>query len=475
MPVDSTHPDYDARAPKWARMRDVIAGQDAVHKAGTKYLPKLTDQTEADYLAYVTRATWFGATSRTVDALHGLMFRKPPTIEAPEGMAEILADITMAGHDAEELSAALAREILEVGRGGVLVDFPPVQEQPRSLGAAQASGLRPFATRYAAEDIINWRVERVANKQALTLLVLAETHEEAKDEYSVETKPQFRVLRLVDGVYTQEVWREGAAGLEMVESFVPQMNGKSMSFISFVIVGPEHVGAEVSDPPLIDMADLNLSHYRSTADLEHGAHFTGLPMLFLAGVQLDDGDSVYIGSQKAITAPDPQADGKYIEFTGQGLGALENLIDRKERQMAALGASMLAENKKGVEASETHEMRLTQETSALADVAQTVSDAMTTVLGWLRDWAGQTGDVRFELSSDYVVTKLTAQELTALFGAWMSGAISKQTLFWNLVQGELIEDGRTFEDEQADIESAGPSPAVAAAQAMAPQDEPADA
>lgn len=30
MPVQSTHPDYDATLPAWLRARDVIAGEDAV-------------------------------------------------------------------------------------------------------------------------------------------------------------------------------------------------------------------------------------------------------------------------------------------------------------------------------------------------------------------------------------------------------------------------------------------------------------
>jgi len=201
---------------------------------------------------------------------------------------------------------------------------------------------------------------------------------------------------------------------------------------------------------------VNLSHYRTTADLEHGAHYTGLPMLFLAGVQLDDGAKVYLGSHTCIASPDPTADGKFIEFTGQGLGALESLLTRKEAQMAAMGASMLSAPKKGVEAAETHEMRTAQETSMLADVAYQVSAAMTRALEWLRDWSGLSGEVSFQVSTDYVVTRMTAQELQALLSAWQSGAISRETLFWNLQQGELVAEGKTVDDERAEIEAEGP-------------------
>lgn len=450
--VDTSHADYDAASPKWRRLRDVIEGQDAVHKRGETYLPRLTDQTDADYAAYKLRATWFGATSRTIDALHGLMFRKEPVIEAPDGMTPMLADVTMAGMTAVGFVAHVAREVLEVGRVGILVDFPQVASAPSSLGAAESSGLRPFATLYRAESIINWRVERIDNQQQLTLVVLAETYEDWTDEFAPETGEQYRVLRLVDGVYTQTVYRAS----EIYSEVVPLMHGTPLDFIPFTIVGPEHVGAEVSDPPLIDMADLNLSHYRTTADLEHGAHFTGLPMLMITGVTLDEGEKVALGSQTAVTTPNADAKGFYIEFTGQGLGSLERLIDRKEAQMAALGASMLAAQKKGVEAADTHEMRTAQETSALADIAGTVSQAMTQVLGWLRDWGGFSGDVSAQVSTDYVVVRMSAQELTALLAAWQSGAISRETLFWNLQQGEMVAAGKTVDDERAEIEAEGP-------------------
>lgn len=457
MAVTSTHADYDLASPKWRRMRDVIAGQDAVHAAGTAYLPRLSEQSDVDYAAYRKRATWFGATSRTVDALHGLLFRKAPLVEAPGGMAAMLDDLTMTGQSAEGFAQHLAREVLEVGRAGVLVDFPPTNVAGLTIGAAEAAGVRPFARTYRAESIINWRTERVRNRMMVTLVVLAETHETPdEDGFAVTVTPQYRVLRLVEGVYVQELYRDAGGGLEMIEQITPQRAGAPLPFVPFVFVGPEHVGPEMSDPPLIDMADLNLSHYRSTADLEHGAHYTGLPMLYVFGVHLEEGQKIALGSQTAITSPEPTAQAGYVEFSGQGLGALESLIKRKEAQMATLGASMLAEMKRTAEAAQTHEMRVAQETSALADIADVVSQAMKQVLEWMRDWARLTGDVSFTVNQDFIVTRMTAQDLAALLQLWQSGGISRATLYWNLQAGELVAPGKTVDDEVAEIEAEGP-------------------
>jgi len=39
MPVDSTHPDYDANATAWLRAREILAGAEAVKAAGKRYPP----------------------------------------------------------------------------------------------------------------------------------------------------------------------------------------------------------------------------------------------------------------------------------------------------------------------------------------------------------------------------------------------------------------------------------------------------
>ncbi len=64
MPVNSTHPDYDAAAVEWSRARDVLSGEDAVKAGGEKYLPRLDSQSEDEFAAYRQRAAFLNATAR---------------------------------------------------------------------------------------------------------------------------------------------------------------------------------------------------------------------------------------------------------------------------------------------------------------------------------------------------------------------------------------------------------------------------
>jgi hypothetical protein len=168
MPVNSTHADYDASLPAWLRARDVLAGEDALKGAGEKYLPRLDSQSAEEFANYVRRASFFNATARTAEAYLGLIFRRPPFLKVPEAsgvgraMAEFVDDADMLGTKLTGYAKMMVGEVIGIGRGGTLVDWEDTVEK------------RAYAAFYSAEQIINWKVERVRGRNVPTLIVLAE-------------------------------------------------------------------------------------------------------------------------------------------------------------------------------------------------------------------------------------------------------------------------------------------------------------
>jgi hypothetical protein len=467
MPVNSTHADYDKFSGKWKRCRDVSAGQDAVHAGGEAYLPKLKDQQDADYKAYVMRASFYNATWRTIAGLVGMLFRQPPAVEVPEVLKALLEDVDAAGTPMQLFAQAVSEDALEVGRIGILVDVPTVATvagAAPTLADAQAQGIRPTLQLYTAEAIINWKTARVANRTALAMLVLKEVESIKVDDYASKDEDRWRVLELVGGAYRQQVFKRktttqsGQAAsqtdFEQVgDDLFPMMRGKSMDFIPFVFLGTDNIAPDVDEPPLIDLVDLNLSHYRTTADHAHGCHFTALPTLFLAGFKTENPtDKVYIGSEAAIVTSNSEATADFIEFSGAGIAAIERKLEREEQQMAILGARMLEPQRKAVEAADTASIHRKGEESMLSSAAQAISLGLTQALRWFADFAGlESGEVKYELNRDFYPARMAPAELSALIGAWQQGAISDQTLFENLQQGEIIARETTLEEEQARV------------------------
>jgi hypothetical protein len=214
MPVDSTHIQYDANANAWWRARDVFAGEDAVKAAGVRYLPRLDSQTDDEYAAYKERASFFNATARTADGFVGLIFRREPSFKLPDNstgvgraIATFFEDADLQGTSLPSYAKNVAGDVIGVGRAGTLVDWEDQVEQ------------RAYVVHYAAEQIINWRTERVNGRNLLTLVVLKESGgqtsmagDQKPDEFVRDAVEQIRVLRLVNDVSRRTATNTGVEG-----------------------------------------------------------------------------------------------------------------------------------------------------------------------------------------------------------------------------------------------------------------------
>lgn len=451
--VDTHHSQYAKMLPIWEKCNDAVEGQHAIHKEGVKYLPKLKDQEDSDYEAYKLRASFFNATGRTLDGLVGMVFRKAPIVDVPSGMNAIVGDINLAGSTLNGFSDLITREVLKLSRVGVLVEYPQVIEQPVNLAQASAQNLRPYASLYTAKTILNWRIERVNNVSQPTMIALLEEYTVKDDGFEKEVAEQVRVLKLDNGSYLQRIYRKDNKGKWQQEGadIIPLMSNKPLNFIPFYVFGASSNTFDEQMPVLLDLVDLNLAHYRVTADYEHGCHFAGLPTAVITGYQAADNEKLYIGSATAWVFNAADADAKFLEFTGQGLDPLQKNLDKKEHQMAAIGARFLEQAKNGVEAENTLRIRSAGENSVLAGIATLISQQISNMLTFMAQWEGINATCSFQLNTDFLPIGMTAQELTALMATWQGGGISKRTLFENLQQGEVISAERTFEDEEEEI------------------------
>lgn len=427
MGIESKHPEYKERVSQWQRCRDTADGEDKVKSRGVAYLPKLSGQKDEDYEAYKMRGDFFGAVSRTVDGLTGAVMRINPTID---GDFEWADNVTDSGVSLNSFISFMLAERLLMGRVGVLVDH---------------SGDRPYLAGYTTEQITNWMEGRIV----LSEMVLVE----GEDEYQQEQVEQLRELVIEEGGYFVRLWQKGKGEQwQMVGEEMPSIKGSKIPEIPFVSVSVDGSNMNPVKPPLLDLANMNLSHYRSSVDLEHGRHFTALPTPYVTG--LDEGE-LKIGSQTAWILPEGSTAG-YLEFTGQGLGALEKALEDKRSMMASLGAQLLQQQKNGVEAEGTLRLRQNAEASVLAKSVKDVETGINDALAAMSAWEGKAAPM-VKINTDFSDVGLNNQDLTALMGAWQSGGISHDTFLWNLKRGELLPEDRSIDDEKSLIETQGMS------------------
>jgi hypothetical protein len=455
MPINTPNAQHTNHLSQWQRCRDAVEGQDAVKARGEAYLPRLTKQTDEKYAAYKLRAMWYGAAARTIQGLSGAVMRKEPVLEVPKALETFTQDVTQTGVSFSSFAKTTLEEVLKTGRYGVLVDMP--------TGGTDTA--KPYYAGCTAESIINWKTMVRDGVRHLTLVVLKECEWETdpKDRYVLTEIAQYRELRIdAGGLYEVETFREDPNKKDTWVSqgiVQPTFRGSRLDYIPFCFFGPTTLTPDIEKPPILDLVDVNLSHYRSSADLEHGRHFCGLPTPWVAG--FPETTTLEIGSSTAWVSSSPEAHAGMLEFTGQGLGALEKALESKERLMAVLGARMLEEQKKTVEASDTLSTRLSCEQSVLRSVASTVSAGLSKCLEWAALWMGVGPDeakkAKAKLNTDFMDTQMTFAELEALVRTWQAGAISYETMYYNMERGEVTRPGIEAEEERQLIDTQKPN------------------
>jgi len=445
MPVNAQHREYEEYKIQWKRIRDAIAGEDAIKKAEIEHLPRPAGQDGYDYKQYLKRGLFYGASGRTVQGLVGAIFRKDPILDVPSRIEPMLENITLTGLPFSNLAKMTVEEIISMGRCGVLVDRPTSEE-------GQA-----YLRLYPAESIINWRTINVDGMEKLEQVILHEERQRAEsDGFGTEFYNVYRVLNLTDEGYEVSVYEEGEdangdlAHTE-VESFEPRKRGERLDYIPFIFISPNDLTPPVDKSPILDLVNVNLSHYRTQADLEQGNYLTSSPTPYIVGQKNAENAAWSIGSGTIWFLSEGASTGM-LEYTGAGLSFLENSLDRKQGMMALLGARLLEESKRTAEAAETLRIRGSGESSILSSIADTASDGLTQALTWAAEWEGVDADISVELNKDFMDSKLSPQELTALVQAWQSGAMGQADMLYNLQRGEMLRPDINIEDLQDEIE-----------------------
>lgn len=485
--VTETSAGYERRIRQWRKVRDAIEGEERIKDRGTLYLPKPRGMHRTDYANYVERGNFYGVADRTLRGLTGLVFRVDPVLELPDKLEPLRGSMTSEGFTANQVLREGVREILSLGRYGVLVDM---------AAAPSATGL-PYLATYKAEDIFRWE-ERTIDGQRKLVRVVVREEEETSDE---ETRVILRELAIEDGVYVQRVFeeveteRDGRSTAQISrnedtdfisgqfqqvgEDVIPRVQGRPFSDIPFWFVNVYDLRPRTDKPPMLDLVHVNLAHWRNSCDYEHGLYLTGNPTPFVFGIPKQDKPKA-IGAGTIWHSENKDVKAGFLEFTGQGLEPLRQGMRDKEDRMAELGARVIKDVERDNVTAETTRLQTRAETSILVAGVDSVTEAFQKALEFAAFWAGaDQSEVSLGLNSDFIETRLGPEELKALVASWQTGAISRQTLHEQLQEGEIIPPDRSLDQELEFIEQEGDGmgapaarPPVPGAPPPAPEPEP---
>lgn len=462
---------YQAMYPLWQKVRDCVAGTEVVKAKGEKYLPAPVTNDGDDpkkvkdrYNAYRTRALFYNATARTLRGMVGEVMRQDPVADLPEPLVELLPNLDGYGRSDIQLAKEALSYALQFGRGGLLVDFPnrEVKAEDGTVSRAtvtkadEASGeARPRMLIYPPDSIVNWRLRSYGALSLLCLVVIKEDNLEADDGFEEVFNEQYRVLRLTtDRRYSVEIWRQPNKGssFQLAEGpYFPVADGKPFNEIPFTFFGSEDNGDKPNLPPLADLADVNLAHYRNSAEYEDSVAIVGQPTLFICGMTKEWAQDVLkgkvrFGSRSVV----PLEAGSTVEMVQAepNMIAKEAMTDKIDL-MKSLGAQLVNEKTAQKTATEANQDGAAG-TSVLGTCSCNTGDAMTRGFKWMAMFMGldpnvggkaeegeETRTLTYELNKDFDISRMTPEEQGAIIASWQAEIIDFEEARFAFKRGKI--------------------------------------
>lgn len=460
MKVDYQHPDYKAFKPRWDLIDDVAGGPWVMNKKAADYLFKIADfynptQQQLEMAnkrnaIYREGARFTGFTGSTVTGFVGLAFMREPELFAPTAMMGMIDNVDGSGVTLEQQAKSAMAECVKNSRFFLWVDYPS-NTNKLSKAEQEKLNIRPVINKLDAKDVINWRVEQRGGVKQLTLAVIPELYVVEDDGFEQKTAPQWRVLRMREGVYHVEVYRKNQQGdFVLFEDVIPtDGSGKPWEYIPATFCGSVNNDATPDEPMMEEIAHLNIGHFRNSADLE----LSSFEMRPTIGIKMSKQwyDDVMKGQITMGGAIPLQSDGGGIEIVQASPNDLAlKLKEDKKSDMIALCARIIEPQRTQRTATEaTGDM--IQYTSRLSSAADNLSAAYTFALNCMARYMGLTQDCVYRLNTDYNTNAMTPQERQQLITEWLQGAVSDYDYWRQLTaQGVVTVD---FDEWQAMMES----------------------
>jgi hypothetical protein len=452
----------------WRSIRHAMIGEVEIKRHGAIYLPRMESMDDDQWYAYLERAVFYNMVYRTVTGLTGAIFRRDPRLlKAGPKLKKLSERISKDGLSLGLFTKVVCQEMLSVGRFGVLLDKAQTEDIT----------VTPFFAGYTTENILDWTTAEIDGKTELDYVLLREfkvdrrltvpTNGKIKGNVVFDANPtygqlfqRYRVLRLnyneetLKWEYTQELYERDHQDANLSEDAIvtkPMRFGVPFQRIPFRFFNATTNLTDVEKPPILDILTLNLSHYRTYAQLEHGRFFTANPVYYVSGGNEDD--DFHIGPS-VVWQIDAGQNAGIIEFNGQGLKSLETALKTKEDQVASLGGRLLGESANAGQSDNQVKIKDRNEQSLLLNVTTVLNENFTYLLQemsiWLNDRAStKDGDKQIELgieelvfrvNQDFLLDNAAAREFRAVTMMYQAGILPVEVIYEYFLKAEVIPE-----------------------------------
>lgn len=474
----------------------ILGGAPALRAKAAVYLPKFPNESQVDYEFRCKHAPLTNIYADISRNLASKPFSKPVDVseDAPEQLAGklddktkrraggLVDDIDGQGNSLHVFAAEAFKSGLDKGLSWILVDHTPARPRadgrPLSKAEEAAQGLRPYWVHVPCERLLAIHSEFVGGVEVITHARIDEPTM-VRVGYAEVIKNRVRVIDRVATAFgadgrptafgdaTWELFEEQTEGPAAQKTWVSIGTGAySIGVIPLVpfIPGKRHGTSYVVDPPLRDLAFMQIEEFQQESNLKSVKELTAFPMLAGNGIApptdaiTGDRIKVPVGPRAVLFAP-PNGDGSagswaFIEPQSTSLTFLKEDLAAFRQEMRDLGMQPLqAANLTVITTANVSQ----KASSAVQAWAILFKDTLDRALALTSMWLGITDTTTAKVHTDFAVDVNADADLPELLKARVAGEISRPT-YWSEMQrrGKLGPDfDPEVEAELLDEESAG--------------------
>ena len=208
----------------------------------------------------------------------------------------------------------------------------------------------------------------------------------------------------------------------------------SLDQIPLVPIYSNRTGMLTSNPPLVDIASLNITHYQRQADLIHALHIAAMPILVLEGWD-DQPEGTSVGVNYGLsTVPGNKV--YYVGADSSSFAAQQEEIAQLEAQMSSLGVTKLLGQKFVAESADAKRIDQAQANSVLSIISMELESALQQAYNFAALYLGRKPP-KITLDRDFDFYRLLGQDIAVIGDLNRDGLITDKSFLQILKSGEI--------------------------------------
>lgn len=437
---------YSQMAEKWGMIHDLLGGTKAMREAGERWLPKEPGESYTKYMARLGRTILYNGYGDTLWKLSGKPFSHPVTISnLPEELKYLIDDVDSTGRTFEDLAQEVLHNLIKYGVVHIFVDHsvvsPAVDGQKVTKAEEEKQGARVLMSCIPASHLIGWQSVKQNKNTVLTQIRFMYERVEPVGAYGDALS---KYIRVVSG-NTWELWKSDEKG-----NWFNIDNGvMTLGQIPIITLYANRTGFMTADPPLEDLAWMNIVHWQSYSDQRNILRLSRFGILFGRGMPktMTEQKEIEIGPTRCFFSDSEQSDMKYVEIQGNSILLGQKDVEDIELKMEILGGLPMTKQQSRLATS----VRIDSDRNSsqlqcwIRNTERGLEDAIKLACEWRKIPAPE--ELSVDLYSDFETAMLGESDSDFMLRVRQAGEISQETFLKEIRRRGKLADSVDVQEE----------------------------